>query len=61
MLVRNALMVIVINLIVFGIIEALSLSSLEIMTPARLLTHVGFLVNLVLLVVALVGKPAVRV
>ena len=60
MLVRNALVVIVINLILFGIIEALSLSSMEIMTPARLLTHVGFFVNLVLLVVAVVGKPVVR-
>ena len=59
-MIRNALLVIVINLILFGIIEALSLSSMEIMTPARVVTHVGFVVNLVLVVVALVGKPVVR-
>jgi hypothetical protein len=59
MLARNCVAVIVANLVVFGIIEALSLASLEIMTPARLMTHVGFVLNIVLLVVALSARPRV--
>jgi hypothetical protein len=51
--------VVVINLIIFGIIELLSLSSLDVMTPARILTHVGFIVNIVLLVMVLSAKPRV--
>jgi len=42
---------------VFGIIELLSLSSLDVMTPARILTHVGFILNIVLLVLAFSSKP----
>ena len=57
---RNALFVVVVNLVIFGIIELLSLSSLEVMTPARILVHVGFLVNVVLLVMAVAGKRAVH-
>jgi len=54
---RNCVVVIVINLVVFGIIELLSLSSLDVMTPARILTHVGFILNIVLLVLAFSSKP----
>jgi hypothetical protein len=56
MLVKNALVVIVLNLVVFGIIELLSLSSMDVMTPARILVHVGFILNIILLVVVLTSR-----
>jgi hypothetical protein len=56
MFAKNCLIVIVINLVIFGIIELLSLSSMDVMTPARILTHVGFILNIILLVVALTAR-----
>ena len=56
MFAKNCLLVILINLVIFGIIELLSLSSLDVMTPARILTHIGFIVNVSLLILALTAK-----
>jgi hypothetical protein len=53
---KNCLLVIVINLVVFGIIEVLSLPSIEIMTAARILTHIGLILNVIFLVLALTSK-----
>jgi DMSO/TMAO reductase YedYZ heme-binding membrane subunit len=56
MFAKNCLVVILINLVIFGIIELLSLPSLDVMTAARIFTHVGFIVNVILLILALTSK-----
>jgi hypothetical protein len=54
---RNPLAIVLINLVIFLIIELLSLPSFEIMTPARVLTHIGLVVNIILLVMIVSYQP----
>jgi len=51
-----SLLVIVLNLLVFGIMEVFLLSY-PLMTPLAIFTHVGFVMNIVLLIVAVAVRP----
>lgn len=51
-----ALLAVILNLIVFLIIEVMFIGS-PMFTPFAIMTHVGVVLNVLLLIVILVGRP----